>query len=69
MRRFLGRPATEVQTGETEWRELPLITGGNPYIMSQAEQDKLAANPRWSPSYCSPASATNSAYYFSHSHP
>jgi hypothetical protein len=30
--------------------------------MSQAEQDRLSANPRWSPTYMSPASATNSAF-------
>jgi CO/xanthine dehydrogenase Mo-binding subunit len=65
--KWLGQPATEVLTSVTEWADLPVVSSGNPYIMSQADQDKLAANPRWSPAYCSPASATNSAYYFTHS--
>jgi len=34
--------------------------------MSQAEQDRLAKNPRWSPAYASPSSASNSAYYLTH---
>jgi len=65
--RWLGRPATEVHLAVTDWPDLPVVTSGDPYIMSQAEQDKLSANPRWSPSYASPSSASNSAFYFSHS--
>ena len=65
--KWLGKPAHEVRTSVTDWSDLPVITSGDPYIMSQAEQDKLAANPRWSPGYSSPSSATNSAFYFTHS--
>jgi len=65
--RWLGRPADAVLTSVTEWDDLPVVSSGDPYIMSQADQDKLSANPRWSPTYCSPASATNSAFYFTHS--
>jgi CO/xanthine dehydrogenase Mo-binding subunit len=65
--RWLGRPATEVRVAVTDWSDLPIVTSGDPYLMSQAEQDKAAANPRWSPAYASPSSATNSAYYFTHS--
>ncbi|HTD04748.1 xanthine dehydrogenase family protein molybdopterin-binding subunit [Undibacterium sp.] len=65
--RWLGRPAQEVHTSVTDWSDLPVVTSGDPYIMSQADQDKLSANPRWSPSYASPSSATNSAFYFTHS--
>ncbi|NHX33784.1 hypothetical protein HA388_27685, partial [Escherichia coli] len=38
-----------------------------PFAMSQDEQNHLAQNPLWTPNYCSPASASNSAYYFTHS--
>jgi CO/xanthine dehydrogenase Mo-binding subunit len=65
--RWLGKPAGEVRTSVVDWPDLPVVTSGDPYLMSQAEQDKLSANPRWSPGYASPASATNSAYYFTHS--
>jgi len=65
--RWLGRPAAEVHMAITDWSDLPVVTSGDPYIMSQADQDKLSANPRWSPGYASPSSATNSAFYFSHS--
>ncbi|MEO6920715.1 MAG: molybdopterin cofactor-binding domain-containing protein [Collimonas sp.] len=65
--KWLGKPAHEVRTSITDWSDLPVITSGDPYIMSQADQDKLSANPRWSPGYSSPSSATNSAFYFTHS--
>ena len=65
--KWLGKPADAVLTSVTEWDDLPVTSSGDPYIMSQADQDKLSANPRWSPTYCSPASATNSAFYFTHS--
>ncbi|MQR01790.1 xanthine dehydrogenase family protein molybdopterin-binding subunit [Glaciimonas soli] len=65
--KWLGKPADEVRTSITDWSDLPVVVSGDPYIMSQADQDKLSKNPRWSPSYASPASATNSAYYFTHS--
>ena len=65
--KWLGKPAAEVRTSITDWDDLPVVSSGDPYIMSQADQDKLAANPRWSPNYSSPSSATNSAYYFTHS--
>jgi CO/xanthine dehydrogenase Mo-binding subunit len=64
--KWLGHPATAVHTAVTDWPELPMVTSGNPYLMSQAEQDKLAANPLWTPAEASAASASNSAYYFSH---
>ncbi|VVE47998.1 Putative xanthine dehydrogenase molybdenum-binding subunit XdhA [Pandoraea iniqua] len=65
--KWLGMPATDVHIAITDWPELPVVTSGDPYLMSQGDQDKLAANPRWSPGYASPSSATNSAFYFTHS--
>jgi CO/xanthine dehydrogenase Mo-binding subunit len=65
--KWLGKPATEVRVAVIDWSDLPVVTSGDPYMMSQAEQDKLSANPRWSPNYSSPSSATNSAFYFTHS--
>lgn len=63
---FLGRSADEVRTAETEWPELQLATSGNPYLISQPEQDAALRDPRWVGKLASPSSATNSAYYFSH---
>lgn len=64
---WLGKPADEAHFSVTDWALLPMVTSGDPYTMSQDEQDKLQTNPNWTPSYCSPSSASNSAYYFSHS--
>jgi CO/xanthine dehydrogenase Mo-binding subunit len=64
--KWLGKPAVDVHMAITDWSDLPVVSSGDPYIMSQAEQDRLSANPRWSPAYASPASATNSAYYYTH---
>lgn len=63
---YLGQPADEIKTGETEWPELALTTSGNPYIISQAEQDAALRNPRWVGKLASPSSATNSSYYSGH---
>ncbi|MGH8434693.1 MAG: xanthine dehydrogenase family protein molybdopterin-binding subunit [Pseudomonas sp.] len=63
---FLGHPADEIKTGETDWAELALSTSGNPYLISQAEQDAALKNPRWVGKLASPSSATNSAYYSGH---
>ncbi|WP_323121140.1 xanthine dehydrogenase family protein molybdopterin-binding subunit [Burkholderia alba] len=65
--KWLGKPASEVRVAVTEWPDLPVVTSGDPYLMSQADQDRLSANPRWTPNDASPSSATNSAFYFTHS--
>jgi CO/xanthine dehydrogenase Mo-binding subunit len=65
--KWLGKPAAEVRMAIVDWPELPVVSSGDPYMMSQGEQDKLSANPRWSPGLISPSSATNSAFYFTHS--
>lgn len=64
---WLGKPADTSHFSVTDWSLLPMVTSGDPYLMSQEEQDQLQTNPHWTPSYCSPSSASNSAYYFSHS--
>jgi len=64
--KWLPLPAANAHFQVTEWDDLPMVSSGIPWIMSQAEQDKLAANPHWTPFYASPASATNSAYYYTH---
>jgi CO/xanthine dehydrogenase Mo-binding subunit len=64
--RWLGRPADVLDMAVTEWPDLPVETSGDPHAMSQAEQDRLAKNLRWSPAYATASSASNSAYYFSH---
>ena len=64
--RWLGRAADVVRTGVTDWKELPMKTSGDTYLIKQAEQDQLARDPLWSPALASPSSASNSAYFFSH---
>lgn len=63
---FLGRPADQVKTAETDWAELQLLSGDDPYTLDQATQERKLRNPRWVGKYASASSATNSAYYFSH---
>jgi CO/xanthine dehydrogenase Mo-binding subunit len=64
--RWLGWPADALELAVTEWPDLPVETSGDPHAMSQADQDRLAKNPRWSPVYTSGSSASNSSYYLSH---
>ncbi|EOV8089788.1 molybdopterin cofactor-binding domain-containing protein [Providencia huaxiensis] len=65
--KWLGKPAEQAHFSVVDWSILPMISTGNPFAMSQDEQNHLAQNPLWTPNYCSPASASNSAYYFTHS--
>jgi len=64
--RWLGRPADALEMAVTEWPDLPVETSGDPHAMSQDEQDRLSLNPRWTPAFASASSASNSAYYFTH---
>src|SRR5215472_12465201 len=70
--RWLGRPADALDMAVTEWPDLPVETSDDPHStpeetrISQADQDRLAKNPRWSPVFAAPSSASNSSYYFSH---
>ncbi len=64
--RWLGRPADVLEMAVTEWPDLPMETSGDPHAMSQDEQDRLSLNPRWTPAFASSSSASNSAYYFTH---
>jgi CO/xanthine dehydrogenase Mo-binding subunit len=64
--RWLGRPADALDLAVTDWPDLPVETSGDPHAMSQAEQDRLEQNPRWSPAFASASSASNSSYYFTH---
>lgn len=64
--KWLGRPADEVLTGETDWAALPMHATDDTWTMSQATQDAHVGDPRWTPNYASPSSASNSAYFFSH---
>lgn len=64
--KWLGLPADQVHTSLLSWPELPLKTSGDPYLMSQADQDRLSRDPAWTPALASGASASNSAYFNSH---
>ncbi|QNN58068.1 xanthine dehydrogenase family protein molybdopterin-binding subunit [Diaphorobacter ruginosibacter] len=63
---WFGKPADELHTSRIDWPELPLKAEGDNFTMPQADQDRLMTNPRWTPAFCSPSSASNSAYFFSH---
>lgn len=61
-----GRPADVIETAQTDWPDLPLVSSGDPWLMSQAEQNVGIKNPRWTPHLATPTSASNSAYFFGH---
>jgi CO/xanthine dehydrogenase Mo-binding subunit len=65
--KYLPLPASKAYFSASDWSDLPMVSSGIPWIMSQAEQDKLSSNPRWTPFYASPASATNSAFFYTQS--
>ncbi|WP_449409408.1 xanthine dehydrogenase family protein molybdopterin-binding subunit [Methylobacterium komagatae] len=63
---ILGRAPSETEFGVVCWPEMPLHTTDQPYTTPQAEEDRRAQDPRWTPRFTSPMSATNSAYYLGH---
>lgn len=62
----LGRVPDASAFGVVDWPEMPLVESGNPFTMAEAEQDRLAADPRWTPTFVSAMSASNSAYFVGH---
>ena len=63
---WFGRPADEVRTAVTDWSDLPMVGNVDTYTVKQEEQDRLAADPLWTPVHASPSSASNSVYFFGH---
>jgi len=64
----LGRSADHVTLESTGaiWAPLGLVTSGDPYTISQADQDRAAKNPRWVPVITSRASASVGAHVTTH---
>jgi len=63
---WLGRPADDVRTAETEWPELPMFQNQDPWLIQQSVQDREERNPRWTPHLVTPSSASNSVYFCGH---
>jgi CO/xanthine dehydrogenase Mo-binding subunit len=64
--RILGRVPDRTFYGVVEWPEMPLTASEQQFTMPQAMEDKLGRNPRWTPSFTSPMSASNSAFFLGH---
>jgi CO/xanthine dehydrogenase Mo-binding subunit len=59
----LGRMADEVTVAQIDvFDELGLVTSGDPYAMTQVEQDEAAKKPRWVPEISSATSASSGAH-------
>ena len=59
----LGRMPDEVYVAHIDaFDELGLVTSGNPYAITQAEQDEASKNPRWVPDISGATSASNGAH-------
>jgi CO/xanthine dehydrogenase Mo-binding subunit len=63
---ILGQLPHETEFGKVHWPQMPLETSDQPYTTSQEDEDRLKTNPRWTPSFTSPMSASNSVYYLGH---
>ena len=63
---ILGRVPDKTEYGGIQWPQMPLETTEEAFTMGQAEEDSRKQNPRWTPSFTSPMSATNSVYYLGH---
>lgn len=60
---YLGRVAEEVSVARIDaFDALGLVTSGDPYIITQAEQDAASRDPRWVPAISSATSASTGAH-------
>jgi CO/xanthine dehydrogenase Mo-binding subunit len=62
----IGRVPDTCASGVTDFPEMPLVSTEAPYSTPQEEEDRLAANPRWTPAYVSSMAASNSVYFLGH---
>ncbi len=63
----LGAVATEVSVARVDaYASLALVKTIDPYVMTQAQQDAAARNPRWVPEVSSPSSASVGAHISTH---
>ncbi|PSU25710.1 xanthine dehydrogenase family protein molybdopterin-binding subunit [Photobacterium phosphoreum] len=61
---YFGRPADTINLAEVHgWDPLQMINTQSPFTMSQAYQDKMQQNPRWTPTIPYASSASTSAYF------
>ncbi|MCW8126527.1 xanthine dehydrogenase family protein molybdopterin-binding subunit [Microbulbifer halophilus] len=64
---ILGVPAADCHVAEIEaWEALQQFQTESPYTMSQEHQDRMAADPLWTPVVAMASSASMSAYFQSH---
>jgi CO/xanthine dehydrogenase Mo-binding subunit len=66
VRDILGCAPATMTFGVTEWPEMPLVSTDEPFTLSQAREDALARDPRWTPLRQTSMSASNSAYFVGH---
>ncbi|MCL1065802.1 molybdopterin-dependent oxidoreductase [Shewanella olleyana] len=65
---YLGQAADNLDIAQIEvFDALEIFDDQSPYLMSQEHQDKMAKNPRWTPMVISASSASQSAFFQSHS--
>jgi CO/xanthine dehydrogenase Mo-binding subunit len=64
---IIGGVADEVTVAKVEaFEPLELVTSGDPYSITQSEQDAASRNPRWVPAISSPSSASVGAHISTH---
>jgi CO/xanthine dehydrogenase Mo-binding subunit len=63
----IGGVSDEVMVANVEaYAPLALVTSGDPYSITQSEQDSAARDPRWVPAISSPSSASVGAHVSTH---
>lgn len=64
--KWLGRPSDVYHAATTDWDLLPMYETTSSFALTREQQDEAAKDPLWTPAYCSPSSASNSAFFYSH---
>src|SRR5262249_30825508 len=66
VRNILGRAPDRASFGVVDWPEMPLTSTNNPNTTPPDHAAELAANPRWTPLFTAPMSASNGVYFVGH---
>jgi CO/xanthine dehydrogenase Mo-binding subunit len=66
VRNILGRAPDRASFGVVDWPEMPLTSTNNPNATPPDKEAELAANPRWTPLFTAPMSASNGVYFVGH---
>jgi CO/xanthine dehydrogenase Mo-binding subunit len=66
VKEIVGCAPEQTAFGVIDWPEMALISDNNPNALAPEKEAELARNPRWTPLFTAPMSASNGVYFIGH---